>query len=36
MFQMIGLLVAWRIFPVIVDPLFGLVLKLLHPGESYS
>jgi Zn-dependent protease len=36
MFQMIGLLVAWRIFPVIVDPLFGLVLKVLHPAESYS
>src|ERR671913_1081642 len=36
MFQMLGLLVAWRIFPSIASPLFALVLKVLHPGESYG
>ena len=36
MFQMIGLLVAWRVFPMIADPLFALVLKAVHPGASYS
>jgi Zn-dependent protease len=35
MFQMIGLLVAWRIFPAIVGPLFGLILKLVHPSAGY-
>ena len=36
MFQLAGLLVAWRIFPVIVEPLFALVLRLVHPQLSYS
>ena len=36
MFQLLGLLVAWRIFPAIASPLFDLVVKVLHPGESYS
>jgi Zn-dependent protease len=36
MFQMIGLLVAWRVFPMIADPLFALVLKAVHPAASYS
>jgi Zn-dependent protease len=36
MFQMVGLLVAWRIFPVIVGPLFGLILKAVHPSLGYS
>ncbi len=35
MFQMIGLLIAWRIFPVIVGPLFGLILKAVHPTLGY-
>jgi hypothetical protein len=30
------LLLAWRIFPSIASPLFGLVLKALHPDVSYS
>lgn len=34
--SMAGLLIAWRVFPVITHPLFGLLLKLLHPDESYS
>lgn len=36
MFQLVGLLIAWRIFPVIVGPLFGLVLKAVHPSLGYS
>jgi Zn-dependent protease len=35
-FSMVGLLVAWRVFPLIVDPLFAVVLKLVHPADSYS
>jgi len=36
MFQIAGLLVAWRLFPFIVRPLFELVLKAVHPGMAYS
>jgi Zn-dependent protease len=36
MFQMAGLLIAWRLFPLIVSPLFGLILKAVHPGLGYS
>ena len=35
-FSMIGLIVAWRVFPVVVDPLFVFVLKLVHPSASYQ
>ena len=34
--SMIGLLVAWQVFPGLVDPLFSMVLKLLHPDLSYG
>lgn len=36
MFQLMGLLVAWQIFPAIVGPLFGLILKAVHPTLGYS
>lgn len=36
MFQLAGLLIAWRLFPLIVRPLFTLVIKLVHPELSYS
>ena len=36
MFQLVGLLIAWRIFPAIVGPLFGLIIKAVHPSLSYS
>jgi Zn-dependent protease len=36
MFQLVGLLIAWRIFPLIVGPLFGLILRAVHPGLAYS
>jgi Zn-dependent protease len=34
-FSMLGLLVAWRVFPLITDPLFATVLKLVHPDTTY-
>jgi Zn-dependent protease len=36
MFQLIGLVVAWRVFPLIVGPLFGMVLAAVHPGLQYG
>lgn len=36
MMSMIGLVVAWQVFPEVSDPLFSFVLRLIHPGESYS
>jgi Zn-dependent protease len=36
MMSMAGLVIAWRVFPEITDPLFSLLLLLVHPGESYS
>src|SRR4029453_10755303 len=35
MMGMVGLLVAWQIFPMATDPLFSLVLRLLYPASSY-
>jgi Zn-dependent protease len=35
MFSMIGLLAAWRVFPLISDPLQTLALNLLYPGAGY-
>jgi Zn-dependent protease len=34
--SMVGLIIAWRVFPLITSPLFTIVLKLVHPGESYN
>jgi len=34
--SMVGLLVAWQVFPLITGPLFSMLLWLVHPGESYS
>ena len=36
MMSMIGLLVAWRVFPAMTGPLFDLILKLLHPSVAYT
>ena len=35
-FQLAGLVVAWRVFPEIVGPLFSLILAVVHPGSGYS
>ena len=34
--QILGLVIAWKVFPFISGPLFLIVLRLLHPGESYG
>ena len=34
--SLVGLVVAWRVFPLMTDPFFHVVLKLLHPDASYS
>lgn len=34
-FSMIGLLVAWQIFPSLTGPIFTAVLSLVHPGAHY-
>jgi Zn-dependent protease len=36
MFQIVGLLVAWRVFPEIVRPLFRLILAAMHPAVPYT
>jgi Zn-dependent protease len=36
MMSMVGLIVAWRVFPLITHPLFGLLLRIVHPLDSYS
>lgn len=36
MFQLAGLLVAWRVFPFVVRPLFEFILRLVHPALSYT
>lgn len=33
--SMVGLLVAWQVFPMVTDPLFSLVLRLVYPESSY-
>jgi Zn-dependent protease len=35
-FSVVGILIAWQVFPSIARPLFRTVLQLLHPGARYS
>jgi Zn-dependent protease len=32
MASLLGLIVAWRVFPMVVGPLFRFVVRVLHPG----
>jgi Zn-dependent protease len=34
--SLVGLIVAWNLFPYLTSPLFTTVLKLVHPGASYE
>lgn len=34
--QLVGLLLAWNIFPYISRPAFGFVLRLVYPSASYG
>ena len=36
MMSMVGLLIAWRVFPFVTEPLFAALLRLVHPFDSYS
>jgi Zn-dependent protease len=36
MFQMIGLVLAWQVFPLIARPLFAMILAAVHPALSYG
>jgi Zn-dependent protease len=36
MFSLVGLLLAWRIFPLVVRPLFLFVLRLVNPDFGYG
>ena len=36
MMSMLGLVIAWKIFPFVSHPLFSVVLRLVHPFDSYS
>ena len=35
-FSLVGLIIAWQVFPLISSPLFSLVIRLVHPGVTYS
>ena len=35
MMSMVGLVIAWQVFPLVTDPLFSVVLRLVHPYDSY-
>ena len=34
--SLIGMILAWRVFPLIARPLFDLVVGVLHPGVRYG
>jgi Zn-dependent protease len=34
--SIIGLVIAWRVFPYLTDPLFTAVLRLVHPSAAYE
>jgi Zn-dependent protease len=35
-FSMIGILLAWKVFDPLFDPIFSTALKVLYPGQSYG
>ena len=35
-FSLLGILVAWQLFPYVVDPLFAALLKVVHPADIYD
>ena len=34
--SLIGMILAWRVFPLVARPLFDLVVAVLHPGVRYG
>jgi membrane-associated protease RseP (regulator of RpoE activity) len=35
-FSMLGLLIAWKVFDPLFDPIFTLALRALYPGYAYG
>jgi Zn-dependent protease len=35
-FTMVGLMIAWRVFDPLFEPLFALSLRALYPGQNYG
>jgi len=35
-FSLLGIFVAWQLFPHVVDPLFTALLKVVHPAHVYD
>jgi len=35
-FTIIGLVIAWKVFDPIFEPVFQVFIKILYPGQSYS
>jgi Zn-dependent protease len=33
--SMLGLMIAWQLFPEFARPLFAALLRLVHPGDIY-
>ena len=33
--SLVGLVIAWQVFPLFADPLFSLLLRVVHPGIPY-
>jgi Zn-dependent protease len=36
MIGIVGLLLAWRVFGFLFNPIFDLALRVLYPGVAYS
>jgi Zn-dependent protease len=35
MFSLVGIILAWRIFPAILDPVFTMAIRILYPSVTY-
>ena len=33
-FSLLGIFIVWQVFPYFVDPFFGALLKVVHPGSG--
>ena len=33
--SIVGLVIAWQVFPLFADPLFSLLLRVVHPSIPY-
>jgi hypothetical protein len=34
--SMVGLVVAWQVFPAMARPIFSMLLLIVHPNASYG